>query len=95
MIIMYCFQSYQGKHLNFESVLKFLPDFTCFMMHSKAKSVRLKVCVRLWVNLPYLMLGKEEVIVLYKRKAHNLVVKKEGDLLHNLRYFGLGEQSKE
>ena len=58
---MFRFHNHQEKHVNFQSILGNLPHFTYFIMNSKVKGVRLMVCVRLWVNLPYVSVLEREV----------------------------------
>ena len=55
VLIIYRFHSYQEKHMSFPIIIMFLPILKYLITDSGAKDVRLKVCVRLWVNLPYLM----------------------------------------
>ena len=50
-----CSHIHQEKHMNSYSKSKFPSDFIHLLINSEVKGVRLKVCVRHRVNLPYVM----------------------------------------
>ena len=56
----YLYQIHQDKQLNVHSKLKLLPGFIHLIMNSEVKYVRLEVCARHWVNLPYYLCTKLE-----------------------------------
>ena len=49
--------------MNSHAISKFQPKFTYFIIDYWGKSVRLKVFVRLWVNLPYICYHKNVALI--------------------------------